>query len=729
LKKSLKSNLENGIKKTTLLSSTIIIITVATITGYSLIKTEYDNFKNHINNFKETLIEREKFYIKSSVDNLKNDIDFEELSIINNKKLRLKNQSIVAYNLAHSLYEKTKKLTKQEQINLIKTSISQIAQKANDINYFILDTSGNLILNTDSKADENQNFYNFEDINGKKFINEMINFTEEKQNFVDYFWYMPNNSITAEKITYSRQLKELGLIIGSGSFLERYHEELTTKLIKKITNQNFNNEEFIFIYKINSLNDIINKSELVTNKLINPKKEELEAMKKLLINTNYKGNDYLFYNNNQQLIYGTYLKEYRYFIAIGVNLANIYDIVEKERNISLENMYKNIIRLVIIITIMTIIFFIFSLLFTKRIETIFQEYKENVILNEDKYHMLFNHSNDAFIISELDNNDYTRITSYNKTASKVTLYDEEELIDKKFFDLFINLDTKKILEDKSFFDTVKLKTKDEDIKTIELSIIIYEANKQTIVFASLRDITERTLLKENKEKQEKILIQKSKMASMGEMIGNIAHQWRQPLSQLSGLFFDIESAYDYKELNKKYLQNRVEEANDLLEYMSKTIDDFRNFFNPNSKKEKFFIKDSVDNAVKIVKSTLDFYHIELIVNIDEFYEINGYKNEYSQAVMNIISNAKDILIEKNIQNPQIKIYLEKNKKATLCIEDNAGGINEQIIDKIFDPYFTTKYEYGTGIGLYMTKLIIEEKMNGSISAKNTKDGAKFLIEI
>jgi PAS domain S-box-containing protein len=343
--------------------------------------------------------------------------------------------------------------------------------------------------------------------------------------------------------------------------------------------------------------------------------------------------------------------------------------------------------------------------------------------------MLFNHSNDAFIISELDNNDYTRITSYNKTASKVTLYDEEELIDKKFFDLFINLDTKKILEEKSFFDTVKLKTKDEDIKTIELSIIIYEANKQTIVFASLRDITERTLLKENKEKQEKILIQKSKMASMGEMIGNIAHQWRQPLSQLSGLFFDIESAYDYKELNKKYLQNRVEEANDLLEYMSKTIDDFRNFFNPNSTKEEFFIKDSVDNAVKIVKSTLDFYHIELLVDIDESDKINGYKNEYSQAVMNIISNAKDILIEKNIQDPQIKIYLEKNRKTTLCIEDNAGGIDEQIIDKIFDPYFTTKYEYGTGIGLYMTKLIVEEKMNGLISAKNTKDGAKFLIEI
>ena len=729
MKKNYNLNQEKGIKKTTLLSSTIIILIVATITGYNLIKTEYDNFKNHINSFKETLIEREKFYIKSSVENLKNDINIEELSIIDNKKHRVKNQSIVAYNLAFSLYEKTKNLSKKEQILLIKNSIRQLAQKKNDINYFILDTKGSLLLNSENEIDENQNFYDFEDINGKKFINEIINMKEEKQNFVDYFWYIPKNSITAKKITYSRELKELGIIIGSGTFLDKQSNELTTKLTKKIESQNFNKEEFIFIYKINSLSNITNENELIIQKLIETKKDEIESMKKLLINTDYKGNDYLFYYNNQRLIYGTYLKDYRYFIAMGVKLNNIYNIVDKERNISLDNMYNNITRLVVIITIMTIIFFIFSLLFTKRIETIFKEYKENVILNEDNYHMLFNHSNDAFIISKLDLNNQIKITSYNKTASKVTQYDNEELLDKDFFNLFINLSINKILEEKSFLDTVKLRTKNNLIKTIELSIIIYEVNKQNIVFASLRDITERTLLKKEKEKQEKILIQKSKMASMGEMIGNIAHQWRQPLSQLSGLFIDIESAYDYKELNKKYLQNRVEEANDLLEYMSKTIDDFRNFFNPNSIKEEFFIKTSVENAIKIVKSTLDFHHIELLVDIDESLKIIGFKNEYSQAVMNIISNAKDVLIDKKIQNPQIKIYIEKIDKIILCIEDNAGGINENIIDKIFDPYFTTKYEYGTGIGLYMTKLIIEDKMNGTISAQNVSDGAKFFIEI
>ena len=166
------------------------------------------------------------------------------------------------------------------------------------------------------------------------------------------------------------------------------------------------------------------------------------------------------------------------------------------------------------------------------------------------------------------------------------------------------------------------------------------------------------------------------MASMGEMIANIAHQWRQPLSQISGLFFDIESAYAYKELNKKYLDERVDEANDLLEYMSKTIDDFRNFFNPNTKKEDFLIKDAVLNASKIVKSMLEINNIKLLIDIENDYKINGYKNEYSQAIMNIITNAKDILLERNIENPCIKIYLEQNEKVTLCIEDNANGVDE-----------------------------------------------------
>ncbi len=146
------------------------------------------------------------------------------------------------------------------------------------------------------------------------------------------------------------------------------------------------------------------------------------------------------------------------------------------------------------------------------------------------------------------------------------------------------------------------------------------------------------------------------------------------------------------------------------------------------KKEDFLVVDAVTNAINIVKPTLSYHKVEISTYIDLDYKINGFKNEYSQAIVNIISNAKDILIDRKILNPKIKIYLDIKEEIRLCIEDNAGGVDKEIIDKIFDPYFTTKYEYGTGIGLYMTKLIIEEKMNGTINVKKLKRWSNILYK-
>jgi signal transduction histidine kinase len=221
------------------------------------------------------------------------------------------------------------------------------------------------------------------------------------------------------------------------------------------------------------------------------------------------------------------------------------------------------------------------------------------------------------------------------------------------------------------------------------------------------------------------------MASMGEMIGNIAHQWRQPLSQLSGLFFDIESAYEHKELNKKYLIKSVDEANDLIEYMSKTIDDFKEFYNPDAKKEIFSIKGATENALKVLDASLKFNAIVVELQLDEGYHVEGLSNEFSQVLLNILSNARDIALERGISHPKIKIYATENsEKTSLFIEDNCGGIDKAILGKVFDPYFTTKYGYGSGIGLYMSRIIIENKMNGKISVRNFSEGRlRFTITL
>ena len=232
-------------------------------------------------------------------------------------------------------------------------------------------------------------------------------------------------------------------------------------------------------------------------------------------------------------------------------------------------------------------------------------------------------------------------------------------------------------------------------------------------------------------KQEQILIQQSKLAAMGEMIGNIAHQWRQPLSQISAIHMNMKVTYNFDKFTKEYLENKIDEANKLTQYMSQTIDDFRNFFKPQGEKELFSIEKACKDTYFIVESTLKYHNIETIFDIKDDINILAYKNEFSQVILNLINNAKDILIERDIEKPKIEIEIKNGKKyAIVKIKDNAGGIDKNNIDKIFDPYFTTRYQtQGTGIGLYMAKNIIERNMNGFINVKNSDIGAVFTVKI
>ncbi len=163
--------------------------------------------------------------------------------------------------------------------------------------------------------------------------------------------------------------------------------------------------------------------------------------------------------------------------------------------------------------------------------------------------------------------------------------------------------------------------------------------------------------------------------------------------------------------------------------MSKTIDDFKEFYNPNTKNEKFNLLQTVQSALKIVGSSLEFHNIKVSLHVDSSLHVEGFSNEFSQVILNIISNSKDIALFRDIREPQIKIFSEStDDKISLHVEDNCGGIDKENIEKIFEPYFTTKYNYGTGIGLYMCKVIIENKMGGKIFAKNIEDGSRFTIK-
>jgi PAS domain S-box-containing protein len=249
---------------------------------------------------------------------------------------------------------------------------------------------------------------------------------------------------------------------------------------------------------------------------------------------------------------------------------------------------------------------------------------------------------------------------------------------------------------------------------------------------ALQQETDRRLraLKEIREKDH-LLMHQNRLAAMGEMIGNIAHQWRQPLNTLGLAVQDLALSYELGEFSKELLDARVEKSMQVINHMSRTIDDFRSFFRPDKQKVPFKVSGVIDNTLSLMGGSFGSFRIRVEIEHGSDPTITGYPNEFSQVLLNILNNARDALVERAIGEPIIRIRLgEEEGRTIVTVRDNAGGISEAILDKIFDPYFTTKGpEQGTGLGLFMAKTIIESNMGGSLMATNRGDGAEFRIEV
>lgn len=247
------------------------------------------------------------------------------------------------------------------------------------------------------------------------------------------------------------------------------------------------------------------------------------------------------------------------------------------------------------------------------------------------------------------------------------------------------------------------------------------------------DITLQKKQDEENLKRDRILFEQAKNAQMGEMIGNIAHQWRQPLSTISVLASGVKMQKEFNLLDDKILVESLDGILKSTKYLTETIDTFKDYIKEDRTLERVVLQDRINKALDIVKSSLKNNHIKLINNINNIQPIETMLiiGELSQVIINILNNAKDIMVENNVKDRWIKINIEEiNNKAILTIEDNGGGIPEKVLPKIFDPYFTTKHKsQGTGLGLHMSKEIIEKHLYGKLYAKNSENGAKFYIEL
>jgi len=261
---------------------------------------------------------------------------------------------------------------------------------------------------------------------------------------------------------------------------------------------------------------------------------------------------------------------------------------------------------------------------------------------------------------------------------------------------------------------------------------IHDITKLKRVEEDLKDKVEEEI-KKNREK-DSMIVQQNKLASMGEMLGSISHQWRQPLNNVNLILHFIRDNCQNNNFTKEQLSDFIERAKTQIEYMSQTIEDFRNFYKPSKSKNRFEIKECISSALRIVNEQFESNEIDIEFICKDKIFLYNYENELKQSLLNILNNAKDAILQKKQKEDfsgKIKIYVQKEgQNISIFIENNGGQIDKKIIDRIFEPYFTTKFEtQGTGIGLYMTKVIVEKNLQGGIGVKNIENGVRFVITL
>ncbi len=434
---------------------------------------------------------------------------------------------------------------------------------------------------------------------------------------------------------------------------------------------------------------------------------------------------YLFhakrFNNSRDGRSLTYLLQHSNMMLKDLDKAiNLYLSEAKENTKKL----KEVELFIFIFTLITL-FFEAILIFMPANKRIKQNTKD-LTAQKDYSNAVIESSTNAIIT--LDRN--LQIRTYNKMAERIFGYTKEEMLNQSAFGKIVP-EQYKILHEDGVSEFLKKLNLDEVGEVAELEAVHKQGkifpirisfgtsgeNETIAIVANIQDITKEKL-------KDQLLQQQAKFAALGEMIAIIAHQWRQPLAELN-----FNCIYIRKKLKDSKLAKDISKNEDIIQFMSDTITNFQNFYKI-TKNSTFNPILSIDQAIKIVESLLKSNKIKLIKEIDSKISIYGNSNSLAHVTLSILQNIIDIVKNRQIKNPFIKISLKDTKTdIVLKIEDNAGGIQIEPINDVFKPFQTKKKTPSTGIGLYMSKLVIQNKFKGSIIAENKDDGAFFTIKL
>jgi PAS domain S-box-containing protein len=360
--------------------------------------------------------------------------------------------------------------------------------------------------------------------------------------------------------------------------------------------------------------------------------------------------------------------------------------------------------------------------------------------SENIFNHLFHKTSEGVLI--LDGKG--RFATCNKAAARILGYEHAELIGKSIFDISPvfqkdhNMSSSEVALD--ILDTVLIENRQETFEwravckdghevLLEIKLFPLDRDDHIELFVLWKDITEYKRMEEQMHLQQAVLIQQSKLAELGNMLGVITHQWKQPVSAISMITENIVVDYEEGELTDELVKDYTGRILKQIKFMTQTIDDFRNFYKP-SERKPFGIKNAVQNMLTLLDGHLMQARVKTQI-LGEEKQIIGAESEFKQVILNIINNAIDAFTTNGIKDKIITISIADDEgMVQLTLQDNAGGIPSELLpDKIFSPFVSTKGDKGTGIGLSLAKMIIEEKMIGHISVSNKAEGAEFLIRV
>ena len=761
----------------------LFIIVFSVVLTYSFISQNNKLFESDSKRMKNDFMQKHKELVTKDVQLVYDLVNYEKQNALNNLKINIKKKVKEAHDIASIIYTQNKHLDKEIIIHKIKDALRHIRFNNHRGYYFIYELKGKNVLFPTSEKLEDKNLWNVKDANNNYTIRDLANIAQNQQEgYYTWNWYKPDEGGKKlhKKIGYVMSFEPFDWFIGTGEYVIDFERELKRNVLHKLNQIKYDKEGYVFVidyegYYINHISD-----DLRNTNQINLKDKNGFDITKEIINTAKKGEGFVEYvgipgtkegETTKKISFVKGFNEWNWAIGSGFYPEDVKHVLEKKER-ELERLTQSTLTKISMFSIsITAIIVILLFVFSDIIKKIFIRYRKRNQEFQDRLKELLNEKTEKLNHSLETTNSYVAMTQTDLNGiityasdrfCKCVGYKKSELIGQPHsivkhpandISVYERL-WKTIQLGEVFKTTMRNLTKDGD--DIWFEVLIYpefDKNRKITGYTALRiDITDRKRVEkinknleheikkavESNREKDYALSQQSKMAAMGEMLENIAHQWRQPLSVISTAASGMKLQKDFKQLEDEQFYRSISSILNNTKHLSETINTFRDFFKSGKEKVLFNLRDSFNKTRELIDSKYSNSEIKIIENSQDV-ELVGLESDLIQVLMNILNNARDAFESTQDQERYIFIDIFKDKNsATIQIRDNAGGIPEDIINKIFDPYFTTKHKaQGTGIGLYMSAEIISKHMNGNLRVTNQTynyenieyTGAQFTITL